>query len=579
MLPLPRVDWSEAWGRVQRFLFGRSFPAFYDRAYRLPIPVLETSAGMTLRRADDVAWYLVDQGIVGPRDLRAPPRAQYEDVARVHHASYLESLGRAETLARIFAVDPGDVPVDEVLASIRLGCGGTLAAARTALARKGPALNLFGGFHHAAPGRGGGFCAVNDIAVAVRALRADGYQERIVILDLDAHPPDGTAECLVDDPAVWIGSISAAEWGPLAGIVDETVLPEGTGDAVYLHALDALLGRLPESGLAFVLAGGDVLAGDRLGRLAMTLEGARERDVRVFRALRDRPSVWLPAGGYHEHAWRVFAGAGLVLSGSPRRQIPQALDPVALRFAQVSGRLEPARLYGDLALTAEDHEGELGGIPHQRRGRLLDFYSAEGIEYGLHQLGILGTIERLGYTGLRVVVDKASEGDRVRLLGRAAGQDQVLIECVLGRHHLDSRDLLYLHWLTLRHPRARFEERRPKLPGQEVPGLGVGREIYEALTRIAARLNLAGLALRPAWYHVAFLGRRRFQFHDPAREAEFRAMVRDLGELPLKDVSHAAATGVLLKDGQPYRWEPDLMVAWFEPPEPVPPAAARFSLV
>src|SRR3989441_2002447 len=84
---------------------------------------------------------------------------------------------------------------------------------------------------------------------------------------------------------------------------------EGAGDAEYLGALDALLGRMPEAGLAFVLAGGDVLAGDALGRLALSLDGARERDLRGADALFRVPRVWLPAGGYGPDAWKLLAGA------------------------------------------------------------------------------------------------------------------------------------------------------------------------------------------------------------------------------------------------------------------------------
>src|SRR5262249_34747745 len=158
--------------------------------------------------------------------------------------------------------------------------GGTLAAARSARARGGPAFNAMGGFHHAGPALGGGLCALNDVAVAIAALRGDGMQGAIVVLDLDAHPPDGLAACLAGDPAAHIGSISGSDWGRLPGRVDETFLP-GADDAAYLAALASLLARLPRPELCFVLAGGDVLAGDRMGALALTLEGVRARDLAV----------------------------------------------------------------------------------------------------------------------------------------------------------------------------------------------------------------------------------------------------------------------------------------------------------
>src|SRR5438552_2028117 len=82
--------------------------------------------------------------------------------------------------------DEADVVVDELLGSVRCACGGTVEAARAALQRRHPMLNLLGGFHHAAPSRGVGFCAVNDVAVAIAALRAEGFTGRVAVIDLDA---------------------------------------------------------------------------------------------------------------------------------------------------------------------------------------------------------------------------------------------------------------------------------------------------------------------------------------------------------------------------------------------------------
>src|SRR5438309_2261903 len=84
-----------------------------------------------------------------------------------------------------------------------------------------------------------------DHAVWFAAVRAEGFGGRVLVLDLDAHPPDGTAACLKHDRSCFIGSISGAEWGPLPG-VDETVLPPGAGDAEYLRALEGLLQRMPD---------------------------------------------------------------------------------------------------------------------------------------------------------------------------------------------------------------------------------------------------------------------------------------------------------------------------------------------
>src|SRR3990172_3517363 len=151
-------------------LWRRELPTWYSPAYRLPITGLEGSLGMEPRRADYVVWWLLESRALSRACLRAPPRISYEELDRVHTLELIESLGRPETLARIFAADPSDVPVDALMDAVRLACGGTLAAAREALRRCGPTLNLLGGFHHAFPAAAGGFCPVNDVATELAGV-------------------------------------------------------------------------------------------------------------------------------------------------------------------------------------------------------------------------------------------------------------------------------------------------------------------------------------------------------------------------------------------------------------------------
>jgi acetoin utilization deacetylase AcuC-like enzyme len=540
---------------------GGRLPIWYDAAYRLPLPAVEGQAGIEPRRADLVVWYLLERHAISSQALRVPARISYEDLARVHTPEYLESLSHPETLARIFAVDPSEVVVEEVLETVRRACGGTLAAAGAALASRKPTLNLLGGFHHAAPDHGGGLCPVNDVAVAIASLRAGGFRGQVVILDCDAHPPDGTAACLRDDAHCWIGSLSGSDWGPLAG-VDEVRLPDA-GDEAYLEALERLLARMPRPELAFVLAGGDVLAGDRMGRLRLTLAGARRRDLRIARALGRIPSVWLPGGGYHESAWKVLAGTALVLCGN-RRPVDDA-DPMRGRFAAISAGLQQELLRGDVDLSDEDIEAALGVRP-RRNPTLLGYYTTEGIEYVLFRFGLLKYVARLGYGGFRIVIQPVeSSGDRVQMFGSADGREWLLLDLLLERRTLDDRPILYVHWLSLRNPRSHFGPNRPQLPGQEVPGLGLVREVGQLLARLAERLRLEGVAFRPAWYHTAFVARHEFRFVDAARQGRFEALQRDLGELPLLEASLAVANGRVLLDDRPYTWEADEMVTWLAP--------------
>jgi len=552
--------------RLRCWLHRRDVTVWYDPAYRLPVSSLPSRAGLQPRRADFAAWWLRECRAVLPRGFRTPRRVPYQELARVHTSELLESLGNPETLAAVFGVDPSDIPVDEVMNTIRLACGATVAAARETLTTRAPALNLLGGFHHAAPGAAGGFCPVNDVAVAVAAVRAEGFGGRVAVLDLDAHPPDGIALSLESDPDAWVGSLSGSDWGPLPG-VDETVLPEGAGDDDYLEALGALLDRMPRPRLAFVIAGGDVLAGDRLGRLGLTLGGARERDLLVASELEGVPSVWLPGGGYSAAAWRVLAGTGMALAAGSVEPIPEDYDPLAERFAGISADLTPADLGDTGELTAEDLEEALGIRPRGRR-LLLGFYTTSGMEHALYRYGVFDELQRLGYGHFRAAFDTAGLGERIRIFGESEGEEHLLVEVILEKRRVLGVEVLYVHWVSLRHPRAQFSEHRPRLPGQDVPGLGLARETGTMLARMAVRLGLGGVVIRPSHYHIAYTARHHFSFVDPERQGRFEALVRDLAGVPLTEATEAVTEGRVLLDGKPYTWEADEMAYWLrESPE------------
>lgn len=246
--------------------------------------------------------------------------------------------------------------------------------------RQGPAVQLAGGMHHAHPAKGFGFCPVNDIAVAAAVLRAEGWTGKLAVLDLDAHPPDGTLACLqrlgetigtAPGCTAWLGSLSGCDWGPLHG-ADETVLPAGCQDGAYLAALDQLLGRMPPCELAFVVAGGDVMAGDPLGGMALTLAGCRARDAQVAAHLQGKASVWLPAGGYGPQAWQVLAQSWLAAAGRMHVAIAPDADPLAEHARAVAEALDPAKL-GDWSLDWDDVQAELTGRPAQSP-KLLGFW-------------------------------------------------------------------------------------------------------------------------------------------------------------------------------------------------------------
>lgn len=540
----------------------RPLRVFYDEAYRLPISGAEVGAhALETRRADDAVHYLLQARALSTADVINPVAANYADLALVHTPEYLDSLQTdPSVLARVFAVDPSDVYIDEVLRTLRLGVGGTIDAARFALKQKQVAINTFGGFHHAAPSRGAGFCALNDVAVAIAVLRSEGFEGKVAVLDFDFHPPDGTAECLGTDPTVWLGSVSGADWGPLKG-VDEQELPQGANDAQYLEAVEKLLSRMPRVELAFVLAGADVLTGDRLGQFNLSLPGTRQRELLVARRLGSLPQVWLPAGGYSAHAWKVLAGVGLALAFDTEEAIPTDYDPLVARLTGISRSLPSESLGDEDTIT----EADLGfGPTRHAPKKFLEFYTAEGLEYALERYRLLPMLRRLGFQQLEVELDRVPPWDRARLFGIDAisGKRVVLIELEVGKTTLGESHVLFVNWLSLRNPRAHFSTLRPQLPGQEVPGLGLARELTQLLALMAKRLRLDGVAFRPSWFHMAWAARHEARFVDAKRQGRFLALQRDMAKVPLLIATRSLAEGRVRLNGEPYKWEPDEMVRY-----------------
>lgn len=246
---------------------------------------------------------LLARGILAPGDIVAPEEISPGDLARVHTPEYLAKLGNGSLSAH--EQRRLGVPWSPALwRRARLAAQGTLDAARRAL-DDGVSANLAGGTHHAFADRGEGFCVLNDVAVAIRALQAEGAIERALIVDLDVHQGNGTAAIFEHDPTVFTFSMHGASNYPAIKQRStlDVPLPDGAGDTDYLAALEEHLPRILatfRADIAFYVAGVDVAAGDRYGRLALTEEGVRARERLVVRELRERrvPLVITLAGGY-----------------------------------------------------------------------------------------------------------------------------------------------------------------------------------------------------------------------------------------------------------------------------------------
>lgn len=184
--------------------------------------------------------------------------------------------------------------------------GGTVQAARYAL-NYGVSMNIAGGTHHAFSDRGEGFCLLNDVAIAASVLLEEKTIKRALIVDLDVHQGNGTAEIFKTNPEVFTFSMHGKKNYPLHKEVSDLdiELEDGTSDDQYLSILFDQLPKLIDKhkpDILFYQSGVDVLQTDKLGRLALTIQGCRERDRTVFNQSYEAgiPIVVTMGGGYSE---------------------------------------------------------------------------------------------------------------------------------------------------------------------------------------------------------------------------------------------------------------------------------------
>ncbi|HET8667531.1 MAG TPA: histone deacetylase [Terriglobales bacterium] len=281
-------------------------------------------------------YRLVHQQLLGTRvaeaaDFVEPEPATDDDVLLVHTRDYVDKLHTGmltakEELAMEIPYSP------EVVKAFWINTGGSILAARLAM-RDGVAINIGGGYHHAFPDHGEGFCMIHDVAIAIRRIMRDGIISRALVLDCDVHQGNGTAAIFgqAEAPAQPLPSWSAPmflppkpvnvkeapagdvftislhqennypAWKPPSSI--DVNLPDRTGDAEYLAWLDNAITsglRQFEPDLICYLAGADPYKEDQLGGLSLTVDGLKQRDEFVFRLCKERhiPVMVTYAGGY-----------------------------------------------------------------------------------------------------------------------------------------------------------------------------------------------------------------------------------------------------------------------------------------
>lgn len=246
---------------------------------------------------------LLYEGTLTNESFFTPSLLEEKDILRVHTREYWEklknlTLNPKEVRATGFPLSRQLIERERVIAR------GTIQCAEYAL-QYGIAMNIAGGTHHAFTNRGEGFCLLNDIALAARYLLDNHKAQRILVVDLDVHQGNGTAEIFRNEPAVFTFSMHGANNYPRIKEQSDCdlALPDGTGDRLYLYELEKHMDKLFDTirpDFVFFQAGVDVLATDKLGRLALSIDGCRRRDELVLSFCRQGrvPVVVSMGGGY-----------------------------------------------------------------------------------------------------------------------------------------------------------------------------------------------------------------------------------------------------------------------------------------
>ncbi|MEM9831574.1 MAG: histone deacetylase [Bacteroidota bacterium] len=248
---------------------------------------------------------LMYEGTITPENLFAPVPLEEKYIVNTHDSDYWnrlknQRLTRSEVRKTGFPMSPQLVQREITIMQ------GTVQAALFAL-EFGVAFNIAGGTHHAFTDRGEGFCLLNDIAIAANYLREKKLAKQILVIDLDVHQGNGTAQIFRSDPRVFTFSMHGAKNYPMHKEQSDLdiALPDGTDDDAYLGQLKEALPRLLNEvapDFIFFQSGVDVLASDKLGRLGLSIDGCRERDQIVLGLCRQHriPVALSMGGGYSE---------------------------------------------------------------------------------------------------------------------------------------------------------------------------------------------------------------------------------------------------------------------------------------
>jgi acetoin utilization deacetylase AcuC-like enzyme len=256
-----------------------------------------------MEKYDLLPRQLIHEDTIKDENIFAPRELTTEEILAVHTADYWKKLQKLDFTRH--EERRSGFPISEGLVKREITINaGTIQCADFAL-DNGIAMNIAGGTHHAFTNKAEGFCLLNDIAIASKYLLDRDLVNQILVVDLDVHQGNGTAEIFRNDSRVFTFSMHGEHNYPLHKEVSNLDVPlkDSTDDSTYLKLLDQHLQKLLDDiqpDFIFFQSGVDVLATDKLGRLELTIDGCRKRDQMVIEAANKNsiPLVASMGGGY-----------------------------------------------------------------------------------------------------------------------------------------------------------------------------------------------------------------------------------------------------------------------------------------
>lgn len=287
----------------------------YSPSYLINLGGLERLHPFDIKKYQRIHDQLVADGLVTNEQTLQPTSLTVEDLKLIHTDQYLEDLKVRKNVARYLeagVLEYAPVSLETaVMEPFRRASAGTLLAARKAL-ETGIGINIGGGYHHAKPEIGEGFCLYADVPIAIRKLQKEKLIKTALVVDVDVHQGNGTAVCLADDDSTFCFSMHQGDIYPIPKEESDldVELNSGMRDDEYLKLLESNMPKLFDQSapdICFIVGGCDTLAGDPLASLRMTPAGIVSRDAMIVRYCVDRnvPVVLTLSGGYSPDAWKA----------------------------------------------------------------------------------------------------------------------------------------------------------------------------------------------------------------------------------------------------------------------------------